>query len=118
MKKTYSLISLSLAVVIYMIFLIPNFSPPAYSAEVNLKIANYFPPPAMQTKLLGEFAKELEARSGGRIKTQYFPGGSLLQAPATAVVLPTLAWPILSIPGAAFPSWKPVKCRSGMLPVG
>jgi TRAP-type C4-dicarboxylate transport system substrate-binding protein len=83
MKKKHFLIFLSLAVAINMVFLIPGFSPSAYCAEVNLKMANYFPPPAMQTKLLGEFGKELEARTGGRVKVQYFPGGSLLKAPAT-----------------------------------
>jgi len=83
MKKKHFPIVLSLAVVINMVLLIPGICPSAYSAEVNLKIANYFPPPAAQTKLLGEFGKELEERSGGRIKVQYFPGGSLLKAPAT-----------------------------------
>ncbi len=83
MKKKHLLIFLSLSAVLNMVLLFPGISPSAFSAEVNLKIANYFPPPAMQTKLLGEFAKELEERSGGRIKTQYFPGGSLLKAPAT-----------------------------------
>jgi TRAP-type C4-dicarboxylate transport system substrate-binding protein len=83
MKKTYSLISLSLAVVICMIFLIPNFSPPAYSADViRLKVANYFPPPTFQSKVLEEFCRELEKRTGGQVKVDYYTGGSLLKAPA------------------------------------
>lgn len=49
---------------------------------INLKIANFFPPPSQQSKLTEAFGKELEERSGGRIKVQYFAGGSLLKAPA------------------------------------
>lgn len=54
----------------------------AKAKVINLKIANFFPPPAKQSKILAEFGRELEARSNGRIKVQYFPGGSLLKAPA------------------------------------
>jgi TRAP-type C4-dicarboxylate transport system substrate-binding protein len=49
---------------------------------INLKIANFFPPPAKQSKILEQFGKDLESRSGGRFKVQYFAGGSLLKAPA------------------------------------
>jgi TRAP-type C4-dicarboxylate transport system substrate-binding protein len=49
---------------------------------INLKVANYFPPPSKQSKITEEFAAELESRSGGRIKAQFFAGGSLLKAPA------------------------------------
>ena len=82
MKKTL-LICLPLALIICLALTLPGLNPPAFSADVNLKIANYFPPPAMQSKLLEEFGKELQARTVGRIKVQYFPGGSLLKAPAT-----------------------------------
>jgi len=56
----------------------------AHAADkvINLKIANFFPPPAKQSKILQEFGQELESRSGGRIKVQYFAGGSLLTGPA------------------------------------
>lgn len=49
---------------------------------INLKIANFFPPPAKQSKILEQFGQDLEVRSGGRFKVQYFAGGSLLKAPA------------------------------------
>ena len=49
---------------------------------IRLKIANFFPPPSMQSKILEQFGKDLEERSGGRFKVQYFAGGSLLKAPA------------------------------------
>jgi TRAP-type C4-dicarboxylate transport system substrate-binding protein len=51
-------------------------------AAVRLKVANYFPPPANQSKVLEEFCRELEKRSGGQVKVDYYAGGSLLKAPA------------------------------------
>jgi len=83
MKKKFFLISLSIAVVINLLLLIPNFSPPAHSADViKLKFANYFPPPAGQSKICEEFIADVEKRTNGRVKIQYFAGGSLLKAPA------------------------------------
>jgi TRAP-type C4-dicarboxylate transport system substrate-binding protein len=49
---------------------------------IELKFANYLPAPAGQSKICEEFNAELERRTGGRIKVRYFPGGSLLKAPA------------------------------------
>lgn len=49
---------------------------------INLKFANFFPPPSAQSKLCEEFIQELESRTGGKIKVNYFPGGSLLKSPA------------------------------------
>jgi len=84
MKKKYFMISLSLAVIINLVLLIPDFNHIALSAdEIKLKITNYFPPPSMQSKILVEYIKELESRTNGRVKVQYFAGGSLLKAPAT-----------------------------------
>ena len=84
MKKKFFPISLCLALILYLILLIPGFSPSANSADViNLKITNYFPPPSMQSKIMAEYISELESRTDGRVKVQYFPGGSLLKAPAT-----------------------------------
>lgn len=54
----------------------------AKAKVITIKIANFFPPPAKQSKILDQFGKDLESRSGGRIKVQYFAGGSLLKAPA------------------------------------
>ena len=48
---------------------------------VQLKIANYFPPPSQQAKTTLAFGEDLEKRSGGRIKAQHFAGGSLLTGP-------------------------------------
>ncbi|NIO04828.1 MAG: C4-dicarboxylate ABC transporter substrate-binding protein [Proteobacteria bacterium] len=55
----------------------------AYAAPevINLKAANFFPTPALQSKYLEEFCAEVEKRTNGRVKIQYFAGGSLLKAP-------------------------------------
>lgn len=55
----------------------------AKSDVINFKLSNYFPPPSQQSKICEEFIADLERWSNGRIKVQYFPGGSLLKAPAT-----------------------------------
>jgi TRAP-type C4-dicarboxylate transport system substrate-binding protein len=55
----------------------------AHAAKViRLKVANYFPPPASQSTVLEEFCRELETRTGGRVKVDYYPGGSLLSPTA------------------------------------
>ncbi|MCK9363158.1 MAG: TRAP transporter substrate-binding protein [Syntrophales bacterium] len=54
----------------------------AVSAPViELKWSNYFPVPAMQSKICEEFIKEIEAKTQGKVKFSYFPAGTLLTAP-------------------------------------
>ena len=55
----------------------------AYAAPkvIKLKAANFFPTPALQSKYLAEFCAEVEKRTKGRVKIDYFAGGSLLKAP-------------------------------------
>ena len=82
MKKKTLWISLPFTLIISFVFLLPSFNLPAYSAkEIRLKVAMYFPPPAFQTKVLEEFCRELEMRTDGRVKVDYYAGGSLLKAP-------------------------------------
>ncbi len=50
---------------------------------VRLKAATYFPPTAMQSTLLEEFCRELERRTGGQVKVDFFAGGSLVTPVAT-----------------------------------
>lgn len=45
---------------------------------IKLSCANYFPPAHELTILQGEFLKEIEKRTNGRVAINYFPGGSLL----------------------------------------
>ena len=63
-------------------FIFSAVSQPCIAADViKLKFAHIFPPPAKQSKICEEFVKELEERTGGRIKTSYLGGGSLLKPP-------------------------------------
>jgi TRAP-type C4-dicarboxylate transport system substrate-binding protein len=62
--------------------LIPIQGALAAPEVINLKFANYLPAPAGQSKICEEFNADLESRTGGRVKVRYFPGGSLLKAPA------------------------------------
>lgn len=48
---------------------------------IQFKFAHIFPGPAKQSKICEDFVKELEERTGGRIKTSYLGGGSLLKPP-------------------------------------
>ena len=48
---------------------------------INLKFSNYYPPVAGQSKICEDFINELEARTNGRVKVQYYPGGSLINGP-------------------------------------
>ena len=81
-KKTL-IISLPLALIISLAFILPGFNLPESSAKtISLKVAMYFPPPALQAKVLEEFCRELEKRTNGAVKVDYYAGGSLLKAPA------------------------------------
>jgi TRAP-type C4-dicarboxylate transport system substrate-binding protein len=83
MKIKVFLIPLSLAVLMSITILFPTVDQPAFAQKViRLKVAHYFPPPANQSKLMESFCKELETRTNGRVKVDYFAGGSLLKAPA------------------------------------
>lgn len=62
---------------ILILMLMPSFT----FGAIELKFANYFPPPSGQSKIGEEFIADVERRTGGRVKIQYFAGGSLLKAP-------------------------------------
>ena len=47
-------------------------------AEIRLKVAQYFAGPSSQSQVLEEFCRELEKRTGGQVKVDYYSGGSLL----------------------------------------
>lgn len=51
------------------------------SAEIKLTYNNYFPPTHRMAQLGAEFCKEIEKRAKGKVKIQYYAGGTLLKAP-------------------------------------
>jgi len=72
-----------IALVLGLVFCFTFLSTGTVSAkpEFKLKFVNYFPPPSFHSKICEEFIAELEKRTDGRIKIQYFAGGSLLKGP-------------------------------------
>lgn len=56
--------------------------PPALSAEAAIKLtyANFPPAPTFPCVQMEHWAKEVEKRTGGKVKVQTFPGGTLLPA--------------------------------------
>jgi len=72
-----------MAIVICMsLILFPISGVSAAPKVITLKFANFFPPPSSQSKTCEYFINELEARTNGRVKVRYFPGGSLLKSTA------------------------------------
>lgn len=51
--------------------------------SVTLKYSSFFPPTHIQSKLAESWCKEVEKRTEGRVKVEYYPGGSLLKAKVT-----------------------------------
>jgi TRAP-type C4-dicarboxylate transport system substrate-binding protein len=49
---------------------------------IRLKVANYFPAPASQSTVLEAFCRELEKRTHGQVKVDYYPAQSLLSSTA------------------------------------
>ena len=82
MRQKNLLIVMGILCLGVMIALMPFEGAHAKGKVINLKIANFFPPPSKQSKILDQLGKDLEKRSGGRIKVQYFAGRSLLKAQA------------------------------------
>jgi TRAP-type C4-dicarboxylate transport system substrate-binding protein len=56
------------------------FAFPLWGQQISLKFASYFPTAAKQSKLLEEFCKDVEKRTNGKVKIDFFGGGSLLEA--------------------------------------
>ncbi len=49
-----------------------------FVGTIELTVANYFPAPSSQAKVLGEFCLELEERTDGRVQVDYFDSRTLL----------------------------------------
>lgn len=76
MKQTF-LPSISILALFLLFAVFPTVS----TAEtVILKYSNFFPPTHIQSKLAEAWCKEVEKQTEGRIKVEYYPGGSLLKA--------------------------------------
>ncbi|MFW5837280.1 MAG: TRAP transporter substrate-binding protein [Desulfovibrionaceae bacterium] len=54
---------------------------PAQAEEVRLTYSTFFPPTHDQSKLAEAWAREVEKRTHGEVKVDFFPGGTLTKAP-------------------------------------
>jgi TRAP-type C4-dicarboxylate transport system substrate-binding protein len=50
---------------------------------IELKYANFFPPTNLHSVLAEQFCQEIESRTNGAVKFDYFPAGALTPAPQT-----------------------------------
>lgn len=71
---------LSLAVSLSFLF---GFAALASAKAVQLTYANFFPPFHIQSQLAEKWCKEVETRTNGAVKINYYPGGTLTKAPQT-----------------------------------
>ena len=78
MKRTNVIRGLMVAV-FFCILSVP-FQNHAADKVVTLKVANWFPLPHKQSILLDEWCKEVTKRTNGKVKANYYPGGTLVPA--------------------------------------
>lgn len=55
----------------------------AFAKTVTLTYSTFFPPTHIQAKTSEDWCKEVEKRTDGRVKVQFFPGQTLTRAPQT-----------------------------------
>ncbi len=79
MKKIF--FSSTLILALFSLFIITPATVTAKS--VTLKYSNFFPPTHIQSKLAKSWCEEVEKRTQGRVKIEYYPGGSLLKGKQT-----------------------------------
>jgi len=56
---------------------------PSFAQTIELTYANFFPPFHIQSKLAESWCEEVEKRTDGAVKINYYPGGTLTKAPQT-----------------------------------
>ncbi len=70
-----------LAIAMFLSVLVIPFQGHAQEKVITLKVANWFPVAHKQTPLLESWGKDLEKRTNGRVKVNYYPAGTLVPAP-------------------------------------
>jgi len=105
-KKLFTVVLVAVSCVGLMVSVLPIEK--AYAQEVRLRVATYFAPPTSQARVLEEFCRELESRTGGRVKVDFFAGGSLVTPVATFDSL---------VSGAADIGYSHVYYTPGRMPV-
>ncbi|SLM30305.1 Extracellular solute-binding protein, family 7 [Desulfamplus magnetovallimortis] len=75
-NKLYAIVSLIIVPV-----MAAGFIATAGAETIKLTYANFFPPFHVQSQLAESWCKEVEKRTGGAVKIDYYPGGTLSKAP-------------------------------------
>ena len=70
-----------LVIAMFLSVLLVPFHGYAQEKVITLKVANWFPVAHKQTPLLESWGKDLEKRTNGRVKVNYYPAGTLVPAP-------------------------------------
>jgi len=68
-------------IAMFLSVLIVPFQGHAQEKVITLKVANWFPVAHKQTPLLESWGKDLEKRTNGKVKVNYYPAGTLVPAP-------------------------------------
>ena len=61
-------------------FLLSIHPAPAGAEDFKLTYSNFFPPTHIQSQLAEAWCKEVESRTNGRVKVEYYPGQTLTKA--------------------------------------
>ncbi len=61
-------------------FLLSIHPAPAGAEDFKLTYSNFFPPTHVQSRLAEAWCKEVESRTDGRVKVEYYPGQTLTKA--------------------------------------
>jgi TRAP-type transport system periplasmic protein len=77
--KRLSVVKVLVLVMFFSILVVP-FNGHAQDKVITLKVANWFPIAHKQSALLESWGKDLEKRTNGRVKVNYYPGGTLVPA--------------------------------------
>ena len=77
--KRLSVVKVLVLAVFLSILVIP-IQAQAQDKVITLKVANWFPIAHKQTPLLESWGKDLEKRTNGRVKVNYYPAGTLVPA--------------------------------------
>ena len=70
-----------IVIAMFLSVLIVPFQGHAQEKVITLKVANWFPVAHKQTPLLESWGKDLEKRTNGKVKVNYYPAGTLVPAP-------------------------------------
>ncbi|MBW2002164.1 MAG: TRAP transporter substrate-binding protein [Deltaproteobacteria bacterium] len=79
----------------------------AQAAPIKLTYSCFFPPTHIQSKLAEAWSKEVAKRTNGRVKVEYYPGGTLTKAKqcydGAVTGISDLGFSVLAYTGSRFP---------------